>query len=172
MKNYFPVFYFPVFETLKKGDFKIYKFLLRGLVRRLDYLIRSFVTLNRKSNSPFMKKILVLLAVVAMSATTRSVNSNQTKSCVKYNSSTKVSIGSVPEAVEASFNDVVDQVMDNWYPGNSGYDMSGIGWQRNKGSWEATGAVRLPGSTQGIDIVGSEFKNTGEFVSLNYNVAQ
>jgi len=114
-----------------------------------------------------MKKFILLLAVVAFTATTRSVNSsNLTKASVK------IAIGSVPEEVQATFNDVVDQIMDNWYPGNTGYDMSGIGWQRNKGSWEATGAVRLPGSTQGIDIVGSEFKNTGEFISLNYNVAQ
>ncbi len=110
-----------------------------------------------------MKKVMVLLALVIFTSAISTVNStNSTKSHA-------VQAG-VPEAVQATFNNVVTDVMNNWYPGNNGWDASAVTWTREKGAWVATGDCVLMGGSGGITVVTSSFKNTGEFNSLNYNL--
>ena len=116
-----------------------------------------------------MKKTLILLTLVSFIAVTGFVNSpGSTQS--KVTISSQAQFGDVPEAVQVSFIGVVTDIIDNWYPGNSGCDCSAIGWDHYKGSWVATGDVLVVGGSGGINVVSSDFKNTGEFVSLNYNV--
>ena len=111
-----------------------------------------------------MKKLFLSLAMVAFCSASFTVNSSNV-------APVKVTAGSVPEEVLITFDNVVHDIMNNWYP-NASYNSGNVAWERSKGNWTATGQVMVNGSNQGIDIVSSYFKNTGEFVSLNYNVIQ
>ena len=116
-----------------------------------------------------MKKTFILLALVVFISTTGFVNSPGSATS-QVAIKTQTTFGGVPEAVEVSFHDVVTDVMNNWYPNNAGCDCSAITWTRDKNAWVATGDVTLIGGSGGINIVTSNFKQTGEFVSLNYVV--
>jgi hypothetical protein len=112
-----------------------------------------------------MKKALLLLGLVVATSSSSFVSP-------AFSNTHSVSAGQVPAEVVATFNSVVADVMNNWYPNNDGYDMSGTTWVRVKGAWQCTGDVILNGGSNGITVVSSSFKNTGEFEYLNYNVIQ
>jgi len=112
-----------------------------------------------------MKKILVLFALIVSTSATgilSSANSTDYKA-VK---------GGVPEAVMVGFDQTTSDVINNWYPGNNGYDASNVSWKHQQGDWVCTGDVILSGDTRGINVVEAHYKNTGEFISYNYNVIQ
>jgi hypothetical protein len=111
-----------------------------------------------------MKKALLLLGLVVATSTTGLVRS--------ADNSYQVTVGSVPPEVIASYNGVVSDVMNNWYPNNGGFNSDGVSWTRDKGAWTCNGDVMLNDGSGGINVVSGYFKNTGEFVSLNYNVIQ
>lgn len=116
-----------------------------------------------------MKKTLLLLTLVGFISVTSFVNSPgsaTTQAVVK----SQVVFAGVPDAVQLSFDGIVSDIMNNWYPNNSGWSSNAVSWERVKGAWVATGDILLNGSGSGITVVTSNFKNTGEFVSLNYNV--
>ena len=111
-----------------------------------------------------MKKVLVLLALVVITSSGTHVQSTPA-------SQLKMAAGSVPEAVIVGFESTTADVMNNWYPGNSGWDESNVSWNHYKGDWVCTGNVLVSGGNgNGINIVEAHYKNTGEFISYNYNV--
>lgn len=116
-----------------------------------------------------MKKTFILLTLVSFISATAFINSPGTAS-TQAAIKTQVAYGGVPEEVQLSFDGIVTDVINNWYPSNSGWDASGVTWERDRGNWVATGDVTLIGGGGGINVVDSHFKNTGEFISLNYNV--
>jgi hypothetical protein len=112
-----------------------------------------------------MKKALLLLGLVVATSSSSFISP-------AFSNTHSVSVGQVPEEVVATYNGVVSDVMNNWYPNNGGFNSDGVSWTREKGAWTCNGDVMLNDGSGGINVVSGYFKNTGEFVSLNYNVIQ
>ena len=111
-----------------------------------------------------MKKFILLLVVVAFTATSRSVNSsNLTKSSVMF--------ARVPEAVMVTFSDHITNIAEVNFPGNSGWDDSGVTWDHQKSDWACSGDVSVNGGGT-IHISGGLYNNNGSFYYLFYEVIQ
>jgi hypothetical protein len=119
----------------------------------------------------FMKKFLAILTLVVFVSSFTTTDLQKVKSLKSV--TVKTTGGNVPEEVMVTYNQVVTDVMNNWYPGNSGWDDSQVNWDRAKGEWKSTGFVGVNGGNgAGIMIVDGVFRNTGEFVRFFYNVVQ
>lgn len=113
-----------------------------------------------------MKKVFLLLAVVALTATAGTVRSNSTKI---QNSFTIY--GGTPEEVIASFDQIMTNIMEVNFPANPNYDASNVNWDKVKQEWHANGFVnQVGGNGTGVEVVKSSFQNSGEFIEFFYIV--
>jgi len=114
-----------------------------------------------------MKKIILLLSLTVVTSAIKNAHSS------KAVQSHSMYASGVPEAVMATFDNTVNDLMSNWYPSNPSYDASGVSWGRYKGEWQCSGFVaQQNGNGAGLNVIIGKFKNTGEFISLNYTVQQ
>jgi len=111
-----------------------------------------------------MKKIILLLAIVAVSATTKTVNSSNSVKLV-------VAAAKVPEAVMTTFNGHITNIADVNFPGNNGWDDSQVQWSRDKSNWACSGDVNVNGGGK-IHIISGEYDNNGTVQNLYYETIQ
>ena len=112
-----------------------------------------------------MKKVISLFTLLLfLSAAPTTANTN-VSNAVQFSNTVRV-----PNAVLASFDNIVGTVIQFWF-GNVSYDTSNITWQRINGLWVATGNVLVVGGEgTGIHISLASFKQNGEAVSFVYNL--
>jgi hypothetical protein len=113
-----------------------------------------------------MKKIVLLIAAVVLSATTGMVNSSNS-----INSSAQAA-GRVPEAVVNSFNENITNIVDTWFPGNSGWDGSQVSWDHVKSDWKCNGIVTVNGATGHVQVIDAMYHNNGQLLYMYYDVVQ
>ena len=111
-----------------------------------------------------MKKFILLLVVVAFSATTKIANSsNLTKSSVVF--------GKVPEAVMDTFNGHISNIVEVYFPGSTGWDDSEMVWDHQKSDWACNGSIAVNGGGS-ITISSGLYSNNGQVFYLYYQVNQ
>ncbi len=75
-----------------------------------------------------------------------------------------------PRAVLNSFNEVISEIMNTYFPNSSGWD-SYVVWTRDQGDWVASGRVTIPNNNAyRIDIQSARFGQHGEFIEIFYTV--
>ena len=115
-----------------------------------------------------MKKAFLLLAVIALVSTTGIVHSANSGS-VPLN----IKGPSVPDAVMATFNGILTDIMNNSFPSNPNYDASGITWTHDKDGWHCNGFVaQIGGNGSGVNVIGGDFLRNGVCINLYYTVVQ
>jgi hypothetical protein len=111
-----------------------------------------------------MKKFILVLSLMVFTSAMTNVNSSITK---------HVMASKVPDAVMATFNGQISDLMNTWFPGNDGWDDSGMNWNHEKSDWRADGMVTVNGGNgNGVQIVDALYDNNGNFHYVYYNIIQ
>ena len=112
-----------------------------------------------------MKKVLLLLAIVALVSTTGTVRSAGV-------SSMQVAAGpQAPKQVMTTFNDLISDLMAVYFSWSTEFDASEVIWTKVKKEWRCSGFVRQVSSTgNGIRVDLGRFDQDGDLIEFLYSI--